>query len=107
MSWKVKEESSIHGVSQASQERGHKNLTLFLPQYLVILESICLEFRVSHAQVTSLPTLSRVKVPVVLSTQMSSGAVGAEVGAEVGAIVGVVVGYLNEEEDTTKLGSVF
>ena len=43
---------------------------------------------------------------MVLSTQMCAG-VGAEVGAIVGAEVGVVVGYLNEEEDTTKLGSVF
>lgn len=47
-------------------------------------------------------------MPVILSAQMSSGAVGADVGAEVGAIVGavvgVVVGYLNEEEDG-KLGN--
>ena len=45
---------------------------------------------------------------MILSAQMSSGAVGADVGAEVGAIVGaevgVVVGYLNEEEDE-KLGN--
>lgn len=104
LSWKVKESSSTHGVSQASQERGHKNLTLFLPQYWAILEDVFLEFLVSHAQDTSLLTMSRVKVPVVLSAQTSSGAVGASVGAIVGAEVGAEVGCLKEKKKKVRKG---